>query len=71
MRKTNLRHCVAPWITIEYKNMSESYFQSPDFKRASGTVADSGVKFIFKWIGIFIKGVIDFITSMVKMAAGK
>ncbi len=51
--------------------MQQSFIQSTDFNRHASNAADSGIKLFFKWFGIALKGVIDFITSMVKMALGK
>lgn len=51
--------------------MQQSFFQSTEFNRHASNAADSGVKLIFKWIGIVVKAIIDFVTGMVKMGIGK
>ncbi len=50
---------------------NQSYFQSPEFKRMTGNATDSGVKFLFKWIGIGIKSFAEFIKMMVYSLLGK
>jgi hypothetical protein len=51
--------------------MTNNFFQSPEFKRASTNTADSVVKILFKGVGIAVKGVIDFLKSAISMIAGK
>lgn len=51
--------------------MNDSYFQSQDFKRATGNLSDSGIKFVFKWIEIGFKAVVNFIKSMWDLVLGK
>lgn len=51
--------------------MNESFFQSQDFKRASGNVADGGVKFLFKWIGIGIAAGANAIKAIIVSILGK
>jgi len=51
--------------------MQQSFMQSTDFNRHASNAADSGIKLFFKWFGIALKAVIDFLTSMVKMGLGK
>ncbi|MBP9819933.1 hypothetical protein KBC79_04310 [Candidatus Woesebacteria bacterium] len=48
-----------------------NFLQSTDFNRHARNVVDDSSKFLFKWFGIGIKAVIDFVTSMVKMGIGK
>jgi hypothetical protein len=51
--------------------MNDSYFNSPEFKRTTGTMADTGIKIVFKWLGIAIAGFANFIKSLVTSAVGK
>jgi hypothetical protein len=51
--------------------MNDSYFNSMDFKRQTGNLTDSGVKMLFRWIGIVGKAIIDFIKEMVNSVLGK
>lgn len=51
--------------------MSESFFQSQDFKRASSNAADTGIKFLFKWIGIGIGATANAIKAIVMSLFGK
>ncbi len=52
-------------------SMQQSFLQTTEFNRHASNAADSGVKLIFKWFGIALKAIIDFITNMVKMGVGK
>ncbi|GIK83662.1 MAG: hypothetical protein BroJett025_02840 [Patescibacteria group bacterium] len=51
--------------------MNESFFQSQEFKRASSNAADTGVKFIFKWIGIGIGAAANAVKAMIMSIIGK
>lgn len=51
--------------------MNESFFQTPEFKRASGNAADTGIKFIFKWIGIAIATAANAVKAIVMSILGK
>lgn len=51
--------------------MNQSFFNSPEFKRASSNAADTGVKLIFKWLGIFIVSTANAIKAAVMSIVGK
>lgn len=51
--------------------MNQSYFQSQDFKRTSGQMSDTGLKFLFKWLGIGIKSIASFIKMLISSLLGK
>lgn len=49
----------------------DEYVNSPEFKRTSRNIIDYSIKRFFYTAGIFFKGTLDFIKSMVYMAIGK
>lgn len=51
--------------------MNNSFFQSQDFKRTTGKLSDTGLKFFFKWIGIGIKGFAETIKMLIGSLIGK
>jgi len=51
--------------------MNQSYFQSQEFKSQSGKMSESGLKFLFKWLGIGIKAFAEFVKMMVSSLLGK
>ncbi len=51
--------------------MNESFFQSSEFKRASSNVADSGLKLLFKWIGIGIAAGANAVKAIIMSIIGK
>ncbi|MCB9813077.1 MAG: hypothetical protein H6772_01590 [Pseudomonadales bacterium] len=52
-------------------NELKNILNSAEFKKRSSYAADDALKFSFKWIGISLKAVIDFIKSMIQMTLGK
>lgn len=51
--------------------MNESFFQSQEFKRASSNAADTGVKLLFKWIGIAIATAANAVKAILMSIIGK
>lgn len=49
----------------------QSFVNSPEFKKRSTNIADGTLKFIFRWIAIALKAILDAFKQMVMMAIGK
>lgn len=59
---------VKVWYTTA---MNNSYFQTPEFRRASRNATDTGLKLVFRFISDVGMGIFKFIQSMVRMVIGK